>query len=264
MRPSAHGPKNTVSTPDRTECGRTIAQEFVGRETRALLKFFCQGLLASATDWLSISNLMQAEDALNPANARPAAKLSDPERWVDEHGNYLFRYALLRLRDPQKAEDAVQETFLAALKGGKSFAGRSTEKSWLVGILKNKICDQFRKLSCETTFTDLDFYSEEESDRFTGGGPGKGGWIGGRGPQEWPEAGASLDNELFWKTYRHCAGKLPPKVAAVFNLREVDGLESAEIRALLNITESNLWVMLHRARMALRRCLETHWFTKQT
>lgn len=183
---------------------------------------------------------------------------------MDEHGDYLFKYALTRLRDPQKAEDAVQETFLAALKGGKSFEGRSAEKTWLVGILKNKIFDHFRQASRETSFTDLDFYRDEESDRFTPDGLGKGGWIHQLGPQEWPNAGESLDNELFWKIYRDCASKLPQKVAAVFNLREVDGLHSKEVCALLNVSENNLWVMLHRARMALRRCLETNWFTKQT
>src|SRR5450432_1762306 len=92
--------------------------------------------------------------------------LSDPERWVDLHGDYLFTYALMRLRDAARAEDAVQETFLAALKGGKTFAGRSAEKSWLVGILKNKVCDHYRKASRETSFTDMDFYADEESDRF--------------------------------------------------------------------------------------------------
>lgn len=227
------------------------------------VEFSCKALLASATDIRNMSNAMEEEDVLKPANAKPGAELSDPERWVDEHGDYLFKFALIRLRDPHQAEDAVQETFLAAIKGGKHFEGRSTEKSWLVGILKNKICDQFRKLSHETTFTDLAFYRDEESDRFAGDGLGKGGWIHDRGPQEWPDAGASLDNELFWRTFRDCAGKLPPKVAAVFNLREVDGIGSKEVCALLNLTESNLWVMLHRARMALRSCLETNWFTKQ-
>ena len=71
-------------------------------------------------------------------------RLSDPERWVEEHGDYLFKFALVRLRDPAKAEDMVQETFLAALKGGQSFAGRSAEKSWLAGILKHKILDHYR------------------------------------------------------------------------------------------------------------------------
>ncbi len=193
----------------------------------------------------------------------PAPSLSDPERWVAEHGDYLFRYALLRLRDPLKAEDAVQETFLAALRGGKNFAGRSAEKSWLTGILKNKIYDHFRKASRETSFTDLEFYDDEEADRFSAGGLGKGGWIHELGPQEWSKQVESLDSELFWKTYHDCSAKLPKKVAAVFNLREVDGVESKEICALLDISESNLWVMLHRARMALRRCLETNWFSNE-
>src|SRR5271165_6535751 len=119
--------------------------------------------------------------------------LSDPGQWVDLHGDYLFRYALMRLRDPARAEDAVQETFLAALKGGKSFAGRSAEKSWLVGILKNKIFDHYRKASRETSFTDLEFYSDEEQDRFVSNGIGQGGWINELGPQEWQRAGESLD-----------------------------------------------------------------------
>lgn len=205
---------------------------------------------------------MQSDSASKPAGPASPPGLSDPERWVELHGDYLFKYALLRLRDAAKAEDAVQETFLAALKVGKSFAGRSAEKSWLVGILKNKICDYFRKASRETPFTDLEFYADEENDRFVPDGLGKGGWIHDLGPQEWPNPGAGLDNEAFWKAYRDCAAKLPKTVATVFNLKEVDGLEGKEVCAVLNISESNLWVMLHRARMALRRCLETNWFAK--
>lgn len=203
-----------------------------------------------------------SDRALPETEGGAAPGISDPERWVDLHGDYLFKYAMLRLRDPVKAEDAVQETFLAALKGGKSFAGRSAEKSWLVGILKNKIFDYYRKASRETSFTDLDFYADEESDRFVADGMRQGSWIHELGPEEWRRAGESLDNERFWAAYRECAGKLPKNVAAVFNLREVDGVESKEVCALLNISESNLWVMLHRARMALRRCLETNWFAK--
>ena len=207
-------------------------------------------------------NVTRVEGA-TPSPGPRAAGLSDPERWVEEHGDYVFKYALSRLRDPARAEDMVQETFLAALKGGRSFQGRSAEKSWLVGILKNKICDHYRKASRETSFTDLEFYSDEESDRFIADGPLKDGWIHELGPQEWSSPGASLDSEAFWKIYRDCAGKLPKKVAAAFTLREVDDVGSREICALLNISESNLWVMLHRARMALRRCLEINWFGKQ-
>jgi RNA polymerase sigma-70 factor (ECF subfamily) len=206
---------------------------------------------------------MPTDNPLPPASAHAPPALSDPERWVDDYGDYLFKFALVRLRDASRAEDAVQETFLAALKGGKSFQGRSAEKSWLVGILKNKIYDYFRKAGRETSFTDLEFYADEESDRFVADGIGAGGWIHDRGPQEWPEPGASLDRKEFWKSFRDCASKLPRNVNRVFTLREVDGVESREICALLNISENNLWVMLHRARMALRRCLETNWFAKE-
>ena len=194
--------------------------------------------------------------------AKRSPALSDAERWVDEYGNYLFKFAVARLRDESKAEDAVQETFLAALKGNRPFQGRSAEKTWLTGILKNKIYDYFRKSTRETSFTDLQFYDDEESDRFVNEGLGSGGWIHGRAPQEWASMGESLDNDLFWKTYHDCAECLPERVRVVFNLRELDGLETKELCAMLHISESNLWVMLHRARMALRRCLETKWFGK--
>jgi RNA polymerase sigma-70 factor (ECF subfamily) len=205
-----------------------------------------------------------AETAAASASAA-STRLFEPERWVEEHGDYLFKFALVRLRDTTRAEDMVQETFLAALKGGQSFAGRSAEKSWLVGILKNKICDHFRKASRETSFTDMEFYSDEESDRFIPEGLFQGGWIHELGPLEWSsEPGASLDSQTFWKTFHDCSHKLPKNIATVFTLREVDGVESKEICKLLSISENNLWVMLHRARMALRRCLETNWFGKQT
>lgn len=191
-----------------------------------------------------------------------ANTLSAPERWVDEYGDYLFKFALSRLRDAAKAEDAVQETFLAALKGGKSFQGRSAEKSWLMGILKNKIFDCYRQSSRETTFTDLEYFQNEENASFEQSGVFKDAWLHEQGPQEWNNPGASLDRELFWIAYQECAGKLPANVAAVFTLREVDGIESKEICAMLNISASNLWVMLHRARMSLRRCLEKNWFVK--
>ena len=195
-------------------------------------------------------------------SAKAPLRLSDPERWVELHGDFLFNYAMTRLRDPTKAEDAVQETFLAALKGGKAFAGRSAEKSWLVGILKNKICDHYRRASREMPFTDLEFYSDEESGRFVAEGARKGAWIHELGPGEWPNPGESLDNEEFWQTFRDCSAKLPKSVATVFNLREVDELDSKGICSMLNISETNLWVMLHRARMALRRCLEINWYGK--
>jgi RNA polymerase sigma-70 factor (ECF subfamily) len=192
-------------------------------------------------------------------NAPPAPKktLSDPEGWVERYGDYLFRFALSRLRDPSRAEDMVQETFLAALKGSASFAGRADEKSWLAGILKNKIIDHYRRPGRETSFTDLEFYKQEEHDSFRRDGWFIGEWVGKLGPVQWSaNPGAALDNAAFWKAFHECAGKMPRNISTVFCLREIDGVESKKICTLLNISENNLWVMLHRARMALRRCLE--------
>ena len=215
-------------------------------------------------------NAPKSSSASKPASidgsASPAksTRSSDPEHWVEEYGDYLFKFAIVRLRDASKAEDLVQETFLAALKAVQTFAGRSAEKSWLAGILKHKILDHYRKAGREMSFTDLDFYRDEESDRFIPDGPFQGGWIHELGPLEWsPDPGASLDSEAFWHTFQDCSNKLPKNISAAFTLREVDGIESEEICQLLNVTENNLWVMLHRARMALRRCLETNWFGKQ-
>jgi RNA polymerase sigma-70 factor (TIGR02943 family) len=202
-------------------------------------------------------------DAAATARAGTVAALAPPDAWVDEYGDYLFSYALTRLRDPDMAADFVQETFLAALKAQQNFAGKSSPKSWLVGILKNKIVDHFRRASRETSFTDLEFLKDEMQDCFIAEGVFKDGWLHERGPVEWDtHPGASLDREEFWKTFQECAGKLPGNVARVFLLREIDDVASEEICRVMNITPNNLWVMLHRARMALRRCLEANWFGK--
>jgi hypothetical protein len=111
----------------------------------------------------------------------------------------------VRLRDATKAEDMVQETFLAALKGQQSFAGRSAEKSWLVGILKHKILDYYRKASRETAFTDLDFYSDEESDRFIPDGMFKGGWAHELGVA-WKRTGLGSKDEILRGTQNALGG----------------------------------------------------------
>lgn len=199
----------------------------------------------------------------DPVKPSLSGQLSDPERWVEEHGDILFKYALVRLRDAAKAEDLVQETFLAALKGGKTFAGRSAEKTWLIGIMKNKIADYFRKASRETSFTDLAFYDDQDDGQFVPEGLSQGSWLTESAPGDWhPDPGANLDNEAFWKAFRECAGKLPKNINTAFCLREIDQIETKEVCRILNISENNLWVMLHRARTALRRCLEINWFEK--
>lgn len=187
----------------------------------------------------------------------PARSHADPDRWVDEHGDCLYRYALTRVRKEEVAEDLVQDTLLVAVRTHDKFGGRSSERSWLVGILKNKICDHFRKLGRETNFTDLEFFSDEHSDKFDGDNY----WIHERGPSDWkPEGEEAMKRAEFWQTIQSCLAKMPERVAAVFTMREMDDVPSKEICAALNISEANLWVMLHRARMALRQCLEANFF----
>ncbi len=189
-----------------------------------------------------------------------AASHADPDRWVDEHGDCLYRYALTRVRKEEVAEDLVQETLLVAVRTHEKFGGRSTERSWLVGILKNKICDHFRKLGRETNFTDLEFFSDEHSDKFDGDNY----WIHERGPSDWkPEGEEAMKRAEFWQALQGCLGKMPERVAQVFMLREMDDLPSKEVCETLQISEANLWVMLHRARMALRQCLEMNFFDGQ-
>jgi RNA polymerase sigma-70 factor (TIGR02943 family) len=190
-----------------------------------------------------------------------APSVANPDRWVDEHGDCLYRYALLRVRRPEVAEDLVQETLLAAVRTVADFAGRASERSWLVGILKNKVCDHFRKLGRETTFTDMEFFQGEHAEKFNE----EGYWIHENGPVEWkPEGVEAMNRAEFWAALRACLGKLPERVAEVFALREIDDLPSREVCAVLKISDANLWVMLHRARMALRQCLEINYFSEPT
>jgi RNA polymerase sigma-70 factor (ECF subfamily) len=174
---------------------------------------------------------------------------------VDEHGDYLFRFALSRLRQREVAEDLVQETFLAALRGRDRFAGGSSERTWLVGILKRKIVDYLRRKGHEQPVGDLtasDQWVEALFDE-------RGNWS--KKPGKWPaDAGATLETQEFWAIFSACLDKLPERLASAFTLREVEELDGQEVCKVLNVSANNLWVMLHRARLGLLRCLEVHWF----
>jgi RNA polymerase sigma-70 factor, ECF subfamily len=187
-----------------------------------------------------------------------AWRIKNADRWLDEHGDCLYRYALVRVRIVDVAQDLVQDTFLAALRSYDSFAGNASERTWLCGILKNKILDYYRKLGRETSFTDLESLSHEFAEKFTDGT-----WIHADGPRNWkPQADVVIYRAEFWDSMRKCLAKLPDRLAAVFMLREMEQVSTAEICDLLQISETNLGVMLHRARMAMRECLELNWFGK--
>jgi RNA polymerase sigma-70 factor, ECF subfamily len=201
---------------------------------------------------------------------RPTA---DPGAWVDRHGDYLYRYAMFRLRDAAAAEDAVQETLLAALKAYEAFAGRGSERTWLVGILKHKIADHFRRVSRESTAGgDEEGEALEQRELFMQTGEWVGHWVAAvhpekaeiLGPHEWRATPEQLvEQGEFWEVFGRCLSPLPARIASAFTLREIDGLTSEEICDVLNIKVNNLWVMLHRARAHLRRCLELNWFKRE-
>jgi len=201
---------------------------------------------------------------MSEAQPQITERTPDPGVWVDEHGDYLYKYAMFRMRDATAAEDAVQETFLAAIKAYAKFEGRGSERTWLVGILKHKITDQFRKSIRESPIGEMPGEDgPEHSEFFERQDSWEGHWNNNYAPSEWhatPEA--LVEQSDFWKTFNDCLSPLPARTASVFTLREVDGISSEEICELLSISANNLWVILHRARLHLRNCLEVNWFKR--
>jgi RNA polymerase sigma-70 factor (ECF subfamily) len=171
---------------------------------------------------------------------------------VEGERSYLLRYATLQLRDAHAAEDAVQETLLAALAGESGFAGRSNLRTWLTGILKHKIVDTIRRASRESPLASEDEFEALFDER--------GHWI--EMPLAWPDPDASLTQKQFFAVLEECLGKLPAKTSRAFMMREHMGFETDEICKELAVTPTHCWVLLHRARLALRMCLDTNWFGK--
>ena len=179
---------------------------------------------------------------------------TSPDDWVEAHGDYLFNFAVGQVRDAGVAEDLVQETFLAAFKARDRFAGQSSERTWLVGILRHKILDHLRH-TCRERAVRTEVPSTRNDD------------------EAWEEAvmwlhdvaaecqapTRRLELSEFRQNLELALGKLPPRVAQVFQLYEVEERSNSEVCQRLNISESNLWVMLHRARKQLRGHLAGWW-----
>ncbi|MGD8925650.1 MAG: sigma-70 family RNA polymerase sigma factor [Thioalkalispiraceae bacterium] len=183
----------------------------------------------------------------------------NPADWLESHGDYLFRFALSQLRDKTLAEDAVQDTLLAALQSYDKFAGDSSLRTWLTGILKNKIIDIMRKQSRDSSYIMSKVSTSETNDNLEDIlFDERGAWIV---PQnDWGNPDSALEQDRFWKAFMRCFDELPPKLARIFSLREFAGLQTSELCEILNITSSNSWVILYRARLALKECLESQWF----
>jgi len=180
-----------------------------------------------------------------------------PHTWLNNHGDYLYRYAMSRLHDEEVASDILQETLLAAWKGQASFAGQSAIRTWLVGILKHKIIDYIRKEIRGRELADA-----VENDPTSSYFAPNGSW--NEAPQAWHENPEALcRNEQFHKVLDGCISHLPEKQQLVFRMRDITGEDTETICQTCEISTSHMHVLLHRARMALRPCLQHHWFQVQ-
>ncbi len=188
----------------------------------------------------------------------------DPVSWVDNFGDYLYGFAYSRVRNESTAEDLVQETLLSAIQSIKSFREDSSEKTWLCGILKHKIIDFYRKSSREVELTTEEADMSSYDYLFRDEGIWEGHWTAENSPMVWNEnPHGILEKSEFRNTFVGCLMELPERVANAFTLREVDGYAAAEICDFLMISPNNYWVMMHRARLHLRRCIDMNWFRRE-
>lgn len=178
-----------------------------------------------------------------------------------EHRSDLVRFATLQLRDPAMAEDVVQETLIAVLQGHTEFANRSSLKTWVFSILKRKVIDALRVRQREVPISQLGA-GDEETEGHDALFDRRGFWANEHRPHRWADPDDSFEQQQFWRVFELCLDHLPERTSRVFMMREFLELETDDICRELSITTSNCWVILHRARMSLRLCLEDSWFTR--
>lgn len=192
----------------------------------------------------------------HPHAAPPAAPWG--EAFVAELRRQMLRFATLQLSDAHAAEDAVQEALIGALQNVASFGGRSAFRTWVFAILRHKIADELRHRQRVVEASQL--LQEGEEDAMLELFDSRGHWLADERPRRWADPEASLQDAQFWRVFGACLEHLPARQARVFMMREFVGLETPEICAAAGLTVSNLYVMLHRARLRLRECLENRWF----
>lgn len=172
----------------------------------------------------------------------------------------MLRFARLQLRDAALAEDAVQEALLAALTGERQFSGRSALKTWVFGILRNKIVDQIRRTGRTTNISALTDDEHDLDESLAALFKPDDHWQPNERPADWGDPEQSLNDRQFWEVFEACLEHLPENTARVFMMREFLEFETAEVCRELGLSVTNCNVILHRARNGLRRCLERSWF----
>ena len=178
-------------------------------------------------------------------------RADDPEQWLEEHGDALYAYAMRGTGRQELAEDLVQDTLLAAWKHRDTFRGDASRRTWLIAILRRRLIDEVRKQKTREKLPVLQTVVKwfDDQQRWN---PKPGHW--GHHP------GSSLENQEFWDVLYGCMDGLPPDQAEAFNLRTLNQCSTQDCCKKLGVSTSNLGVRLHRARLALRRCLELRWF----
>jgi len=171
----------------------------------------------------------------------------------------MLRFAKLQLGDMDAAEDMVQEAMESALRHLDGFSEKSSLKTWVFAILKNKIIDHLRQSRRTTNFSSLVHDDDENGELLESLFNDRGGWRDGPRPVAWPSPDEAVQSKQFWIVFETCLDLLAPKAGKIFMMREFLGFESEEICLQLNLTTSNLHVILHRSRLKLRGCLETGW-----
>lgn len=183
---------------------------------------------------------------------------TEPRAWVTHHADYLYKYTLTRINDEELARDLVQETFLAALERLQKFEGKSTERTWLTAILKNKIIDVYRKKASPFVKEPAVTFAEYETDDFFE--PDACNWKPDHRPAEFGiEQPDLLESKEFELILQKCLKKLPSLWLSVFTMKHLDDESTDTICSDLRITPSNFWVIIHRAKLSLRECLQKNW-----
>ncbi len=181
----------------------------------------------------------------------------DASAWLDEHGDFLYRYARARVGHRELAEDLVQDALLAALQSRHRYQGQATVRTWLLSVLRHKIVDHFRRTAKLLAPADVDSIATPDPVRARYFSV-KGLWK--TAVASWTAPEQALEDREFWEVLDGCLSRLPRSLSSAFILRELEDLDAAELRRTLGVSEVNLRVRLHRARLLLRECLEKHWF----
>jgi RNA polymerase sigma-70 factor (TIGR02943 family) len=192
-------------------------------------------------------------------SAASSPSVPDPGQWLARFGDELYRFALGRVGDPDTAEELVQTTLLNALDALAGFRGEASERTWLFQILRRNVIDWYRRRARRRTES-LDALGAEVAGSEDVYFDDAGHWRPEQHPADWRRADAALEAEDTQQALGWCQSRLPAQQAAVFTLRFVEELSAEEICRELQITSANYWVLVHRAKLALRRCLEKQGF----